>query len=207
MSIVEKEAVEYAEDEFFNGELHSTVANLSSDLSSKLYSFKRKKDKLFFLNVLRKEVLNQKLEHEKTCDKINCATSQEKDTGLFVIDQEIEDISQSYEYQPKYSDEFDSEQKSELYNSLNEIKDKLAELGFGQQIIFDELDELKEHLNLGKKNWFQLLKGKLFDLSVSKALEETVVKEIYETLSDGFENLPELIDKSDRIKNWLQHSV
>ncbi|MCG2432171.1 hypothetical protein [Aequorivita xiaoshiensis] len=194
MNIVEKEAVEYAEYEFFNGELNCTVDNLSSDLSSKLYSLKRKKDKLFFLNILRKEVLNQKLEHEKTCSKVNCGTSQEKETGLFVIDQEIEEISQSYEYQPKYTEEFSSEQKSELHNSLNEIKEKLTELGFGQQIIFDELDELKEHLNLGKKNWFQLLKGKLFDLTVSKALEETVIKEVYETLSDGFEDLPNLIE-------------
>ena len=194
MNIVEKEALQYAEYEFFNGELHCTVANLTSDLSSKLYSLKRKKDKLFFLNILRKEVLNQKLEHEKTCSKVNCGTSQEKETGLFVIDQEIEEISQSYEYQPKYTDEFSSEQKSELHNSLNEIKEKLTELGFGQQIIFDELDELKEHLNLGKKNWFQLLKGKLFDLTVNKVLKETIIKEVYEKLSEGFENLPELID-------------
>ena len=130
---------------------------------------------------MRKEVLNQKIEHKKTCDKVNCGTSKEKETGLFVIDQEIEVISQSYEYKPKYLDEFSSEQKSELHNSLNKIKEKLTKLGFGQQIIFDELDELKEHLNLGKKNWFQLLKGKLFDLTVSKALEESIIKEIYET--------------------------
>ncbi len=195
MNVVEKEAVEYAEYKFFNEELHCTIDNLSNHLSSKLYSIKRKKDKLFFLNILRKEVLNQKLEHEKTCTTVNCGTSQEKETGLFVIDQEIEEISQSYEYQPKYSDEFSSEKKSELHNSLNEIKERLTELGFGQQIIFDELDELKEHLNLGKKNWFQLLKGKLLDLTVSKVLEKTVIKEIYEKLSDGFENVPELIDK------------
>ena len=70
----------------------------------------------------------------------------------------------------------------------------MTELGFGQQIIFDELDELKEHLNLGKKNWFQLLKGKLFDLTVSITLEETVIKGVYETLSDGFKDLPNLIE-------------
>ena len=70
----------------------------------------------------------------------------------------------------------------------------MTELGFGQQIIFDELDELKEYLNLGKKNWFQLLKGKLFDLTVSKTLEETVIKGVYETLSDGFKDLPNLIE-------------
>jgi hypothetical protein len=194
MNIVEQEATEYAEYEFFNGELHSTVENLTDRLSSKLYSLKRKKDKLIFLNILRKEIEKEKLEHEKTCSTQNCSISKEKNTGIFVVDQEIEEISQSYEYQPKYEDEFSSEQKSDLQSTLNDIKSKLSELGFGQQIIFDELDELKEHLNLGKKNWFQLLKGKLFDLSVSKVLEETVIKDIYESLSDGFENLPNLID-------------
>ena len=93
-----------------------------------------------------------------------------------MVDQEIEEISQSYEYQPKYEDEFSSEQKSDLQSTLNDIKSKLSELGFGQQIIFDELDELKEHLNLGKKNWFQLLKGKLFDLSESSTSSIVKVK-------------------------------
>ncbi|RAV27520.1 hypothetical protein [Sinomicrobium soli] len=194
INIVEQEAIDYAKRGFFDGQLVSNMENLTGELSSKLYNFKRKKDKLFFLNVLRKEVEKQKQEHEKTCKKVNCSFSQEKNMGLFVIDQEIDDISQSYEYEPKYSDEFNPEQQSELYSTLNELKTKLTELGFGQQIIFDELDELKEHLNLGKKNWFQLLKGKLFDLSVSKVLEETVVKEIFKTLSDGFENIPKLID-------------
>lgn len=195
MTIVEKESLEYAKHDFFNQEEHCTIDNLTGRLSSKLYSLKRNRDKLFFLNILRKEVLNQKLEHEKTCTTVNCGISQEKEAGLFVIDQEIEEISKSYEYQPKYLDEFNSEQKSELHSSINEIKEKLTELGFGQQIIFDELDELKEHLNLGKKNWFQLLKGKLFDLTVTKVLKKTVVKEIYERLTEGFENLTELIDR------------
>lgn len=195
MNVIEKEALEYAEYEFFNGELNSTIDSLSRELATKLYSLKRKKDKLFFLNILREKVLIQKLEHEKTCNNVNCVISQQKEKGLFVIDQQVEEISESYEYQSKHSDEFSSEQKSELHNALNKIKDKLTELGFGQQIIFDEMDELKEHLNLGKKNWFQLLKGKLFDLTVSKALEKTIVNEIYKTLSKGFDNLPELINK------------
>ncbi len=194
MNIVEQEATEYAEYGFFNRDLNSTVENLTDKLSSKLYSLKRKNDKLIFLNILRKEITKGKLEHEKTCSTHSCSISKEMNIGLFVIDQEIEEISKSYEYKAKYEDEFSSEQKSELQSALNEIKSKLSELGFGQQIIFDELDELKEHLILGKKNWFQLLKGKLFDLSVSKVLEETVIKDIYKSLSDGFENLPNLID-------------
>ncbi len=194
MDVVEKEAVRYAEHAFFEDKSICTIDDLSSTLSSKLYSFKSEKDKLYFLNILRKEVLNQKLVHEKTCPKLNCVFSQERENGLFVIDQEIEEISSTYEYKPNKSDEFDSQQKSELHNSLNEIKDSLAKLGFGQEIIFNELDELKNHLNLGKKNWFQLLKGKLFDLTVNEVLDKEHIKYVYEKLSEGFENLPTLID-------------
>lgn len=194
MDIVEKEAVEYAENGFFGGNINPTLEELSDSLSSKLYSLKRTKDKLSFLNILRKEVLNQKLKHEESCTTINCGFSREKETGLFVIDQEIDEISKYYEYKTDPLDEFNSEQKSELHNALNDIKDQLTKLGYGQEIIFNELDELKEHFNLGKKNWFQLVKGKLFDLAVDKILEKTVINSIYAKLSEGFENLPDLID-------------
>jgi len=195
MNVVEKEAIKYAEYEFFNSDMYSTVENLSSELGSKLYSFKRSKDRLLFLNVLRQEVVKQKIDHEKDCKTVDCSISAEKEAGLFVIDQEIEVISQDYEYHPKKEDEFSSEEKSELHNLINQIKDDLRKLGYGQEIIFNEMEDLKDHLNLGKKNWFQLLKGKLFDLSVGKALDEVIVKEVYGRLSSGFENLPDLIDK------------
>ena len=194
--VIKREAIEYADCEFFNGSIIPTTDNLTRKLSSKLYNYRRNNDKLSFLNILRSEVLNQKLKHEEKCPKIkaDCLTSQEKETGLFVIDQEIEIISKSSQYQAKNLEEFSSEQKSELYNSIHEIKNKLNELGHGQQIIFDELDELKKHFNLGKKNWFQLLKGKLFDLTVTKIIDKTIVKEVYDMLSEGFDDLPKLLN-------------
>ncbi len=58
--------------------------------------------------------------------------------------------------------------------------------GLGQEIIFDEIESLKNHFNLGKKTWFQLLKGKVIDLTLEKTLDETIVKDIYSNLSEGF---------------------
>ncbi|NOR28051.1 MAG: hypothetical protein GQ540_05940 [Lutibacter sp.] len=194
MNIVEKESKQFVY-EFFRGTSICNIDNLKDKLESKLYNFKREKDKLFFLNVLRKEVENEKIKHELKCKTPNCAESEEKETGLFVIDQEIEEISKFYEFEPKQSDKFEIQEQVELHTKLNDIIERLIKLDYGQEIIFNEIDELKEHFNLGKKNWFQLLKGKLFDLTVSKALDEKLVKEIYETLSDGFDNLPDLIDK------------
>lgn len=193
MNIIEKEASEF---NFFEGTYPSSIEELQDRLNTKLSIFKRKKDKLHFLNTLRKKVLNKKQVYEKTNGKVdNDYFIREMESGLFLIDQKIEVISRSYEYQPKYDDEFSSEQKSELNNSINEIKDKLNKQGFGQEVIFNELEELKEHLNLGKKNWFQLLKGKLIDSTVSQVVDKTVIEGVYKKLAEGFENLPELIDK------------
>ncbi len=60
-------------------------------------------------------------------------------------------------------------------NEMDEKIDKLAEgilrNEMGAEIIFDELQELKELVSvLNKKNWEQVLKGKLFDLAANKGV-------------------------------------
>lgn len=192
-NIVEKEAKRFSED-FFNGQTFCNLENLKSTLSQQLYNFNRDKDKLFFLNVLRKEVEIDKLKHEKICTSKNCAVSEEKKLGLFVIDQEIEAISEYYEYKPKPENVFSTQERVEMHNKLNGISDKLEKLGYGQEIIFEEIDSLKENFNLGKKNWFQLLKGKLIDLGLQKALNEKVMKDIYQELSDGYDIVKTMIE-------------
>lgn len=194
MNIVEKEAKRFVHD-FFNGVYICNIDNLKSSLSSKLYNFNRDKDRLFFLSVLRKEVELEKLEHEKTCSTIDCDISAEKETGLFVIDQEIESINKYYEFETVSNDKFKIEEQVDLHNKLNQIEEQLKKLGYGQEVIFNELEELKENFNLGKKNWFQLVRSKFVDLTVSKVVEETLIKEIYSELRRGFENLPTIIDK------------
>ena len=192
-NIVEKEAKQFS-DRFFNSPRINNLENLKSLLTDKLYNFNRDKDKLFFLNVLRKEIENEKLEHEKKCTTKNCAFSQEKDLGIFVVDQEIDDISEYYEFKPKPEDEFSTEERVDFHNRLNEIADRLEKLGYGQEIIFEEIDSLKENFNLGKKNWFQLLKGKLIDLGLQKVLNETIIKDLYQELTDGFDIVKNMID-------------
>ena len=60
MNIVEKEAEKFI-DNFFIGAIACDIEDLKDSLTSKLYNFNRDKDKLFFLNVLRKEVEKEKL--------------------------------------------------------------------------------------------------------------------------------------------------
>jgi hypothetical protein len=61
-------------------------------------------------------------------------------------------------------------------NEINEFSDKIDELlnnvRLGQEVIFVELQDLKEQLkNIKKKNWVEILKGKLFDLTLNKVIE------------------------------------
>ena len=73
-----------------------------------------------------------------------------------------------------------------LDKKLDEVLLRLQKLGFGQEIIFNEIEELRElQTKLSKKSWGQLLKGKLFDLAIEKIIDTDTVKLIYEYLTNS----------------------
>lgn len=79
-----------------------------------------------------------------------------------------------------------SKKESELDIKLNQIKDYLVKLGYGQEIIFNEIEELRElQTTLSKKSWKQLLKGKLFDLAVDEVLNKDTISQIFEFLTNS----------------------
>lgn len=73
--------------------------------------------------------------------------------------------------------------KSELDKKIDNIIEHLTKLGHGQEIIFNEIDELRDlQYNLPKKTWAQLLKGKLIDLALSKVISTETASSVYEYL-------------------------
>lgn len=76
--------------------------------------------------------------------------------------------------------------KNELDKKINTIIEKLIKLGYGQEIIFNEIDELRtlQH-KLSKKSWSQILKGKLIDLALDKYITVDIAKSIYEYLTNN----------------------
>lgn len=193
MNIVEKEAKDFIDD-FYGGVKINNLENLKDKLTSKLYDFNRDKDKLDFLKILRQDSLIQKEEHLAKCQKPGCGYPKDRDYGLFVVDQEIDSINEFYTFEPKEKDKFTASEESALHSKLNDIIEKLEKQGLGQEVIYDEIESLKNHFNLGKRNWFQLLKGKVIDLTIEKALEKTIVAGIYETLSDGYKDIVKMIE-------------
>ncbi len=79
-----------------------------------------------------------------------------------------------------------AKEKSELDKKLDNIIEHLTKLGYGQEIIFNEIDELR-HLQhkLSKKSWSQLLKGKLVDLALDKLIDNETISAIYEYLTSS----------------------
>lgn len=78
-----------------------------------------------------------------------------------------------------------SSSDEELKDLIKEVLVKIEGLGFGQQIIFDEFDELRDDIpNLNKKSFGQLLKSKLYDLIAAKAFDKTVASEIFKEFTN-----------------------
>lgn len=86
------------------------------------------------------------------------------------------------------SDLFTEGEKKFVLEKLEEFTQRLDRLELGQQVIYDDLKEdmevLKALVNtLGKKDWSQLLKGKLVDAGLGK-----IVSNALEIFVDTFKN-------------------
>ena len=72
---------------------------------------------------------------------------------------------------------FTNEEKNVIIKRLDELSSELNKIKKGQEIIYDdlvdEISELKPLLSiLNKKNWKQILKGKLVDIGLGNLTEE-----------------------------------
>ena len=75
--------------------------------------------------------------------------------------------------------------KKELDRKIDEVKNELWKLGLGQEIIFEELEELKSlYTKVDKKTWGQVLKGKLIDLGLSELISTDTMNFIYKELTN-----------------------
>lgn len=73
-----------------------------------------------------------------------------------------------------------SSSDEELKELIKQVLLKIEELGFGQQIIFDEFDELRNDIpHLSKRSFGQLLKSKLGDLVTAQAFDKALASEIF----------------------------
>lgn len=69
---------------------------------------------------------------------------------------------------------------------IDEVIEHLKKAGVEREILFEEMQELKElYLKLNKKNWKQIVLGKVADLALSKLIEKETFTFVYEQLTGG----------------------
>ena len=79
----------------------------------------------------------------------------------------------------------EKKQDENFDKKLDEVLVKLAKLGLGQEIIFEEIEELRSlNKKLSKKSLKQILKGKLFDLTLSELINKETANFIYQSLAN-----------------------
>ncbi|MDC9724038.1 MAG: hypothetical protein PSN34_14875 [Urechidicola sp.] len=78
-----------------------------------------------------------------------------------------------------------TESQIEINKKIDEIIATLEKQNFGQEILFNELQELKElYPKLSKKNWGQVLKGKLIDLGFAQIINQEIAEKIFTELTN-----------------------
>lgn len=192
MNITESQAKSFIKD-LYRRDKRITIELLKDRIDSKIYNFKRDKDKLDFLKILKIEVEIDFKNHKLTCSNPDCSYDSQANLSIFLIEQEIDYINETYTFIPKSDDQFTVEEETSLHGKLNEILDRLNKQGLGHEILFDEIESLKSHFNLGKKTWVQLFYGKIFSVTVDKTIEETITKSIINEITDMVGNTMKLI--------------
>lgn len=78
-----------------------------------------------------------------------------------------------------------SNDKEKLFEKLDQILDQAEKANLGNEILNEEMAELKfAYEKLSKKNWGQLLKGKLVDLVIGQVINEDFAKRIFEEVAN-----------------------
>lgn len=90
-----------------------------------------------------------------------------------------------YESEAKNNnDYFSTETQDKIFDKLDEMKEILTKLGFGQEIVFDEIRDAKKLTKkLNRKNWREIITGKLVDLGLNEVISLEMAKEATEFLS------------------------
>lgn len=88
------------------------------------------------------------------------------------------------------NDYFSQKRREDLFEKLNEMETMLTKMGFGQEIIFNEINDLRKLTKkLNKKNWSEIIKGKFVDLSLSGIISVEAAKKVIEILTGSELNL------------------
>jgi hypothetical protein len=177
MDIIEKLAKKSFQDNIEYSDSNNSRDKVNN-IKYLLYDFNSELDKIKFLN-FHIDLTNEKYkEHLEVCNDLeNCSINEEYETLIFYLQESLKELGVKMN-----DDTFTFEEKEVKDSQLEEILKQFEEVKLGNQIIYDdilkEINELKELYFLGKKNWTQLLAGKIVEMTAGGIISETVSKDI-----------------------------
>jgi hypothetical protein len=80
---------------------------------------------------------------------------------------------------------FSSQEQEETVSKINEVLERFNKLDAGQEVLFEEINSLKDYFDLDKKTFVQLIKGKLIELTADKIIEFTAADIIFNTITES----------------------
>lgn len=161
------------------------------DVRIALYDYHKDIYKIQFVEQLILRFKQSYDDHLETCTynpKQDCPENIVYANVLFFLQEELEELEENLD-----DTYFNQSYRNSLTSSMDEIISRFDKLETGQQITYDdlfqELQELKSFYYLNKKNWIEMLTGKLSGMIASGVISETISREIAEVIKTNYPDL------------------
>lgn len=184
MDFIKRKAKDFTDEHFLGG--ISSADHILSEAKSVVYDIDKGVDKIRFLNFILEKNNADYTEHLKVCrDKEDCPKNYAYEGVAYYLSQELDRLGAGID-----GDTFTEAERNEAESKLDKILKDLNEVKLGQQVIFEELNEMRDLFFLGKKKWYQLFIGKSVDMTASGIVSETISKQMIE---EAKRHLPALL--------------
>ncbi|MBK8547771.1 MAG: hypothetical protein IPL63_10430 [Saprospiraceae bacterium] len=159
---------------------------------TQLYEYRKDSHKLEFIDHLMTLLKQGYDKHLTRCeypnDRGKCDINKNYENTLFFIQNECDEMIESLP-----STDFSPQERTDINESLQKILADLDKIKMGQEVTYDdliaELNDLREFYYLNKKHWSQMLIGRLTEMVASGVINETISKDIVETVTKHYAGL------------------
>ena len=116
------------------------------------------KYRAIFLTIVLCEVEEKESKHSYDCRTPNWSLHRDFRIVVFTLTQKLERRIEADK--PSLEDEniFSLREQLIIIQILEDLKNDFNDLKLGHKVLFKEIDSLKQHFDLGKKDWSQLVK-------------------------------------------------
>lgn len=181
----------------------NTTEKIIQDIKSDFYYLKELRLKIVFVNEIILSVVKIKSEHEDNVVKYSSKSNKLSSHNQLIQDSTLDSLNEMLFFlygllrDSGYNldtNTFSNEEVSDLNSKIDSILQKLNEIQLGQEIIFDDIAELKNDFESlksdyisGKKRWYQRAAGIVVSYAGTKGADE-VYEQLKPLLHDFFTN-------------------